>query len=490
MVKKIVISRFNNIAAILQNNKAQEIIFAHDNYQVNDIYLGSVYKIFASINAAFIELGTGQKSGFIHINDLKFLKKSREQVMISGQLFMNQLMMVQIIKEPTLDKGPRLTTNINLFGKYVVLMPFSNTISISRQIFDHNERSYLQSLAILLKPATMGLLIRAAAIGISEEILLQDLALLKQQWHFIQKLAIMTSSPCLLYSDKDLVKKIIWDLDLSKATVVIADSKLILRRFNYFLKKWSCQCQNHNVYLQLYENTQSIMDRFNINQAIVDALEPKVFLDEGGYLFIETYEALTVIDVNTGSFNKARNSKETILRTNCYAATEIAYQLKIRNINGIVIIDFIDMDSHRDQLQLLEHFIRVLSFDKARPEIIQLSKLGLVELTRRRRNQSLFEFFYSLTNKFLVNDAISSSTLSRDKLNKTRLIHKNINHLFFSILFNKSVLVSHKIKLVKHQFIIINPHQLCFSYFRCAILVPLIVYLDMIDNAYLYYDFD
>ena len=486
MVKKIVISRFNNIAAILQNSKTEEIIFAHDNYQVNDIYLGIVHKIFASINAAFIELGTSQKSGFIHINDLKFLKKSREKYTVSDQLFMNQLIMVQIIKEPTFHKGPRLTTNINLFGKYIILMPFSNTISISRRIFDRNERSYLQSLSILLKPATMGLLIRASAIGISEETLLQDLASLKQQWYFIQKLAIISSSPCLLYRDKDLVKKIVRDLDPNKVTIVISDSKLVLKRFNYFLKKWSCSYQNNNIYLQLHDSTQSIMDRFNINQTILDSLEPKVFLAEGGYLFIETYEALTVIDVNTGSFNKASNSKETILRTNCYAATEIAYQLKIRNINGIVIIDFIDMDSHRDQLQLLEHFIRVLSFDKAQPEIIQLSKLGLVELTRRRRNQSLFEFFYSISNKFLVNAAISSSTLSRNKLNKTSRIYKNINHLFFSILFNKSILVSDQIKLVKKHFIIMNPRKLCFSYFRSTILVPLIVYLDMIDNTPVY----
>ena len=486
MVKKIVISRFNNIAAILQNSRTQEIIFAHDNYQVNDIYLGIVHKIFTSINAAFIELATSQKSGFIHINDLKSLKKSREQDIISDQLFINQLIMVQIIKEPTLHKGPRLTTNINLFGKYVVLMPWSNRISISRKIFDHNERSYLQSLAILLKPATMGLLIRKAAIGVSEETLLQDLAALKKQWYFIQKLAIISSSPRLLYRDKDLVKKIVLDLDPNKATLVISDSKLLLKRFNYFLKKWSCPCHNYNIYLQLYESTQSIMDRFDINQTILDALEPKVFLDEGGYLFIETYEALTVIDVNTGSFNKANNSKETILRTNCYAATEIAYQLKIRNINGIVIIDFIDMDSHRDQLQLLEHFTRVLSFDKAQPEIIQLSKLGLVELTRRRRNQSLFEFFYGLSDKFLVNKEISSSTLSRNRLIKTSLIHKNINHLFFSIIFDKSIFISDRIKLVEHQFIIKGPYKLRFSYFRCAILVPLIVYLDIIDKAPLY----
>nr|YP_009541935.1 ribonuclease E [Neogoniolithon spectabile]AYR06144.1 ribonuclease E [Neogoniolithon spectabile] len=486
MIKKIVISHFNNIAAIMQNNKTQEIISVDYDYQINDIYLGSVRRIFASINAAFIDLGSSKRSGFIHINDLKFLKKSYSHVQIVDKLSINQLVMVQVVKEPTLNKGPRLTTKINLFGRYIILMPFCNTINVSRKIYDQNERSYLQALAILLKPATMGLSIRSAARGVSEEILLQDLSVLKKQWHFMQKLSIVSSCPCLLYRDEDLIKKIVRDFYQDQVKLVVADSENSLERFRYYLERWDCSYRQPKVRLQLYNRPESILDHFNINRAIFDALQPKVTLNEGSYLFIETYEALTVIDVNSGSFNKAENSREAVLRTNCYAATEIAYQLKIRNINGIVIIDFIDMDSHRDQLQLLEHFTRVLSFDTAQPQIIQLSKLGLVELTRRRRNQSLLEFFHGMNNKSLINNISSSSTFSLSQITRVSLVHKSINSLFFSILLHKFIIVSGQIHPLKHHFMVISNYKLYFLYLRYTIIVPMIVYSNIIDIRFLH----
>ncbi len=433
MIKKIVISRFNNIAAVLQNSRTQEIIVINHDYQVNDIYLGSVHKIFTSINAAFINLGHNKKSGFIHINDLKPLKKSHNLSKIADVLSINQFVLVQIVKEPTLNKGPRLTTNINLFGRYIVLMPFCNTINISRKIYDQNERSYLQALAILLKPATMGLLIRSSASGVNEEILLEDFRLLKQQWYFIQKLAISKTFPCLLYKDEDLVKKIIRDFYQDNINTIVVDSEESLKQIRYYLNKWRCVASINSIKLQLFKHPECILEKFNINTTIQNALKPKVNLSIGGYLFIETYEALTVIDVNSGSFNKTDNSKETVLRTNCYAATEIAYQLKVRNINGVIIIDFIDMESHRDQLQLLEHFNRVLSIDNAKPQIIQLSKLGLVELTRRRRGQSLFEFFNS--KQYSSTSINTILPINGNLIKKNSLIYKSVNTLFFNTVF-------------------------------------------------------
>lgn len=435
MQKKIVISNFNNTAAILYNSKIQEIITINHDYQVNDIYLGKIQKIFKSINAAFVDLGNNQQSGFIHLNDLKSLKKNYRFSHISDVLSVNQLILVQIVKEPTLNKGPRLTANLNLFGRYLVLMPFRNTINISRRIYDQNERSYLQALAILLKPATMGLLIRASASGVNEGVLLEDLRILKQHWFFIQKLVILSSTPCLLYKDEDLVKKIIRDFYENNINSIITDSSYSLSRIRYYLNRWSCIQQNSNIKLQVFKQSESILDRFDINSTIVNALKPKVSLSMGGYLFIETYEAFTIIDVNSGSFNKTNNSREAILKTNCYAATEVAYQIRVRNINGIIIIDFIDMESHRDQLQLLEHFARVLGCDNAKPQIIQLSKLGLVEITRRRREQSLFELFYNKYKSYNV-----SSFNSLKPRNKSHnLIYKGINHLFFNTFFGKTI---------------------------------------------------
>ena len=441
MSKKIVISNFNNTAAILSNNKIQEIFSINPNYQVNDIYLGFVHKIFTSINAAFIDLGIDKKSGFIHLNDIRPLKKYYRCSQITEILSTNQLILVQIIKEPTLNKGPRLTTNINLFGRYLVLRPFCNTINISHKIYDKNERSYLYALAVLLKPVAMGLSVRSSASGVKEAILVEDLRLLKKQWYFIQKLAIINSYPSLLYRDEDLVQKVIRDLYSRNIDNIITDSSKILNRLRYYLNRWSCLSIHDNGNLKLLKKTEFLLDKFNINSTIVNALKPKVNLTIGGYLFIETYEAFTIIDVNSGSFNRTNNSKETVLKANCYAATEIAYQMKIRNINGIIVVDFIDMDSYRDQLQLLEHFARVLSCDHAKPQIIQISKLGLVELTRRRRKQSLFEFFHQnyrgASIFYSYQDSISDSSMTK----KRDFIYKNIKDLFFSTFYYETIYV-------------------------------------------------
>lgn len=485
MLKKIVISHFNNIAAILQNSKLQEIVTINHNYQVNDIYLGSIHKIFTGINAAFVNLGCSKKSGFIHFNDIKYLKKNHKLTHITEIVAIHQLILVQIIKEPTLSKGPRLTTNINLFGKYLVLMPFCNTINISHKIYDKNERAYLQALAVLLKPATMGLLIKSSAVGVNESVLLEDLRVLKQQWYFIQKLALVSSLPCLLYKDEDLVKKIIRDFYHDKIRLIITDSSNSLNRVRYYLNKWCCISPYSQVSLKLFKYSESILDKFHISSTIVNALKPKVSLSIGGYLFIETYEAFTIIDVNSGSFNSTDNSRETILKTNCYAATEIAYQLKVRNINGVIVVDFIDMDSHRDQLQLLEHFARVLSIDNAKPQIIQLSKLGLVELTRRRREQSLFEFFYSKCKHSSTSSFKSVlHSVSKDSVQDYNILYKSINTLFFSTVFHNTIYLSKYILFCNEKVKVINLVAINFLHLRYVFVVPLVFYSRIIDFGF------
>lgn len=485
MLKKIVISHFNNIAAILQNSKIQEIITINHSYQVNDIYLGSIHKIFTGINAAFVDLGNNKKSGFIHLNDIKYLKKNHNLTHITDIVSINQLVFVQVIKEPTLSKGPRLTANINLFGKYLVLMPFCNTINVSYKIYDKNERSYLQALAVLLKPATMGLLIKSSAVGVNESVLIEDLRLLKQQWYFIQKLALASSFPCLLYKDEDLVKKIIRDFYYDKIQLIITDSSDSFNRVRYYLNQWCCISPYNKVGLKLFKHSESILDKFHINSTIVNALKPKVNLSIGGYLFIETYEAFTIIDVNSGSFNLTDNSRETVLRTNCYAATEIAYQLKVRNINGVIIIDFIDMDSHRDQLQLLEHFARVLSIDNAKPQIIQLSKLGLVELTRRRREQSLFEFFH---NQYKNYSAVSFHSFlygtTDYSIKDYNILHKSINTLFFNTFFDNTIYISKHVIFCNEKRRLIDSLTIDLLFLLYTLIVPLILYSRIINFSF------
>nr|YP_009510552.1 ribonuclease E [Gracilaria ferox]AXI96225.1 ribonuclease E [Gracilaria ferox]UAD85709.1 ribonuclease E [Gracilaria ferox] len=493
MIKKIVISHYNNLAAILNNNKIQEIITINNLYQVNDIYIGTVERIFASINAAFIKLNKSGKSGFIHINDIKHIKKGKHVKNIEEILSINQIILVQIIKEPTNYKGPRLTTNIHLHGKYLVLMPFCNTICISHKIYDYNERTYLYSLAVLLKPSKMGLLIKSSAEGIQDNIILDDLDDLRKQWNFIQKAIIDNSSPLLLYKDENLIRKIIRDCYETNITKIIIDSQEGLNELNYYLYKWNCISSHKNIKLQLYNQSKCILDQFYIKHAIDNALKPKVKLPYGGHIIIESNEALTVIDVNSGSFNKSSNSKEAILKTNFYAAIEIAHQLKVRNINGVVIIDFIDMSSQGDQLQLLEHFSKLLKVDNAKPQIVQLSELGLVELTRRRREQSLQELFTNDKN-FRINSTDRKFVKLLKKTSKyyknTLNNYKNIQCLFFKKRFQNKPYIILKKKYFRpskiftpHYFTYIddtNPIQLLRP--KVNYIIPLELYVKLVGN--------
>nr|UAD88753.1 ribonuclease E [Gracilariopsis chorda] len=488
MIKKIVISHYNNLAAILQNNKIQEIITVNNLYQVNDIYIGIVEKIFSSINAAFIKLNKYGKRGFIHVNDIKPLKKGRQIKHITEILSINQIILVQIIKEPTIYKGPRLTANIHLQGKYLVLMPFCNTICISHKIYDNNERTYLYSLAILLKPGKMGLLIKQSAQGVEEKCILNDLDNLKKQWNFIEKVIIKNSSSFLLYKDEDLIKKIIRDFYENSVKKIIIDSKEGFNQIYYHLKKWNYRSHNKQIILQLYNQPRCILDQFYIKHAIHNALKPKVKLPYGGHIIIESNEALTVIDVNSGSFNKSDNSKEAILKTNFYAAIEIAYQLKVRNINGVIIIDFIDMFSQSDQLQLLEHFSKLLKLDNAKPQIVQLSELGLVEITRRRRGQSLQELFIHDENFRMHSIQNTLLQFPNNKTHKNLNNYKNIKYLFFNKTFKKQMILKKKYYkpskiLIQEYFTYIdqiNPIQLLQP--KANYIIPLNLYSSIIGN--------
>lgn len=492
MIKKIIISHFNNIAAILVNNKIQEIIIINNNYQVNDIYIGVVHKIFTSINAAFIKLGQNTKSGFIHVSDMKPLKRGKVKNNINEILVINQLVLVQIIKEPTSNKGPRLTTNIHLYGKYIILMPYCNSISISHKVYDENERMYLFSLAALIKPHNMGILVKSSSQGVTEKAILQDLDLLKQQWNFIKKTMILYSSPHLLYKDEDLIKKIVRDFYEEHISKVIIDSEDGLRRFYYFLYKWYCISPITNLKLQLYKNSECILSKFNIKQTIKSSLKAKVNLFFGGYLIIENHEAFNIIDVNSGSFNQSDNSRETILKINFYAAIEIAYQLRMRNLNGVIIVDFIDMNSQRDQLQLLEHFSKLLKYDNAKPQIVQLSELGLVELTRRRRGQSLQEIFNKTSLSFDLIHGISINVyldVCNKNLNNSILVNKKIKSLFFSKNFTKNITLSYKNNISNHYLVsgldFINydtTNIVIFYNIRVHYLVPLVFYARSINS--------
>ena len=390
MSQQIVIAEQARIAAILKDDQVDELIVAQGQYQIGDIFLGTVENVLPGIDAAFIDIGESDKNGFIHVSDLGPLKLKKGSAGITELLEPKQKVLVQVMKEPTGSKGPRLTGNISLPGKYLVLQPFGEGVNISRRINIEKERSRLKALGILIKPPATGLLFRTESEKISEELLIEDLENLIQKWENILQISEASNPPNLIKRDEDFSLKILRDHITISTNKVIIDSKNALERAKGFLLDNESQ-----LILEFHNNIKNehILEKFKINQTIQKALEPRVELPSGGYIIIEPTEALTVIDVNSGSFTRSANSRQTVLWTNCEAAIEISRQMKLRNIGGVLVIDFIDMESRRDQFQLLEHFTNAIKDDSARPQIAQLTELGLVELTRKRQGQNIYELF-------------------------------------------------------------------------------------------------
>jgi ribonuclease E len=393
MPKQIVIAEQHRIAAVFSEDQIQELIVATGSHQVSDIYLGIVENVLPGIDAAFVNIGDSERNGFIHVSDLGPLRLKRAAGSITELLAPQQKVLVQVMKEPTGNKGPRLTGNISMPGRYLVLMPYGRGVNLSRRIRNENERNRLRALAILVKPAGMGIVIRTEAEGMPEEAIIEDLEALQRQWEAILQEASSTRAPALLNRDDDFIQKVLRDVYSADVNRIVVDSHTGLKRVKQQLLNWGSGKTPQGVLIDHHRDRIPILDYFRVNAAIREALKPRVDLPSGGYIIIERTEALTVIDVNSGSFTRSATARETVLWTNCEAATEIARQLRLRNIAGVIIVDFIDMDSRRDQLQVLEHFNKALRSDKAKPQISQLSELGLVELTRKRQGKNIYELF-------------------------------------------------------------------------------------------------
>ena len=381
--KKIVIAERDNIAALLENKKVTDFFIQRGDVLLGDVYLATVDNILPSIDAAFVNVGS-DKMGFLHAEDVMGKGTLKEK------LSPKQKLVVQVVKEPTGHKGPRITTEISLPGRFLVLMPYEPGVSVSKKIENSKERARLKSIVNLIKPVGVGVIIRTEAEGQTESDIQEDLEILLEKWNNIITSSETLDAPSLIYRDQDLLYKVIREACTDDVSEIIVDTPFALNRVQTILQNWHIA---KDTKVTLYKGTDPLLIAMDIHKEIKAALNVKVNMPSGGYLYIQQTEALTVIDVNSGKFISSATQDETILKTNLEAVHEIARQLRLRNIGGMVIVDFIDMVSRADKLAMMEELEIALEADKAKPQVGQLSDLGLVELTRHRQGQSLAEIF-------------------------------------------------------------------------------------------------
>ena len=400
MKKSIIISEADSIAALTENDRVVEFFVNRGELLLGDIYVAIVENILPGIDAAFVNLGK-DKMGFLHANDIPGEGALRER------LVPKQKLLVQITKEPTGHKGPRVSTAISLPGRFLVLVPEERGISISRRISESKERSRLKSVVTLMKPPGVGVIIRTEAKGQNEASLFEDFEQLWDRWQTIVSEGEASIGPKLVYRDQDLLYRVIRDAYSTDVTEIVVDSLDGQKRAAEFMSGWA----GRSTKVLQHQGDDPLLISRGIDKDIESVLSDRAELPSGGHLNIQPTEALTVIDVNSGRFTSSRTQAETVRKTNLEAAQEIPRQLRLRNIGGMVIVDFIDMESRRDQQQVLEVFNRALEEDRAKPQMGQMSDLGLVELTRRRQGQSLRELFAEVCPHCSGTGAVPTLTL-------------------------------------------------------------------------------
>ena len=450
--KKIIIAERDNIAAVLENGQVSEFYVHKGDILLGDVYLATVENILPSIDAAFVNVGS-DKMGFLHAQDV--MGKGA----LKDKLSPKQKLIVQVVKEPTGHKGPRVTTEISLPGRFLVLMPNETGINVSRKIESVKERARLKSVVSLLKPVGVGVIIRTEAEGQSEADIQEDLEILLEKWNNIITASDTLTPPNLVYRDQDLLYRVIREACTEDVEEIVVDTAFALNRVQNLLQNWH---MSRNINVTLYKGNEPLLVATDIHKEIKAALQMKVNMPSGGYLFIQTTEALTVIDVNSGKFVSSATQDETILKTNIEAVHEIARQLRLRNIGGMIIIDFIDMTSRVDKLAVMEELELAIESDKAKPQVGQLSDLGLVEMTRHRQGQALAEIFakkcpHCQGNGYIMEDFNFASPTAegeyRVKAAKLKLpvsnFKKNNNNKFNKQQKNEQPKVEEKIEIVE-----------------------------------------
>ncbi|MEI6531712.1 MAG: Rne/Rng family ribonuclease [Chlamydiota bacterium] len=414
---------------ILLNIETKELRYAHlKNGQLFDlvverkkarqltgnIYRGKVTNILHNIQSAFIDIAEGE-NGFIHISDILENTKKFEDMFemdfdlaydkqqegskktpsnIEEIMKIDQPVLVQVVKEPIGSKGARLTSNVSIAGRYLVLLPSSPHRGVSRKIEDRGSRERLKKLIRAFEmPQEMGLICRTASADVEAEVLIEEAGDLLKTWQSIMENFNKATGPSCLWRESDLIKRAVMTAIDKKLDRVLIDD---YDTFQLCKRLYSKYATEHNVKIELYRDSFPMFERFNVEKEIEKALRHKIWLPSGGYLFFDHTEAMHTIDVNSGRSSKnASDVEETLVRINMEAAEEISRQLRIRNIGGLVICDFIDMRSRKNQRRVLEKMKDCMKDDSAKCTIGGMSEFGLVEMTRQRSRESLQQTLFT-----------------------------------------------------------------------------------------------
>ena len=352
---------------------------------VGNIYMGRVARVLPGMQSAFIEIGL-ERAAFLHVADIweyREASKPIEKILAEGQP-----VLVQVVKDPIGSKGARLSTQISIAGRLLVYLPHDPHIGISQRIEDENGRQLLRErLKELLPPEEKGgFIVRTLAESAAEAELRADLAYLRHLWQVIKERSLGAAPPQLLYQDLSLAQRVLRDMVTVDTARVLVDSRENFQKLHAFAENYMPQVRAK---LEHYTGERPLFDLYNIETEIEKALSRRVDLKSGGYLIIDQTEAMTTIDVNTGGFVGSRNFDDTVFKTNLEAAQAIARQLRLRNLGGIIIVDFIDMGSQEHRGAVLEEFKRALARDRTRMTVNGFTALGLVEMTRKRTRESL-----------------------------------------------------------------------------------------------------
>jgi ribonuclease G len=373
---------------------------------VGDIYKAKVTAVLPGMQAAFLDVGY-ERSAFLHVSDMSTEARDFESIedrfegdevsftappgrqkglLIEQLLSKGEEILVQVTKEPIGTKGPRVSTQISLPGRYLVLMPNADLVGVSRKIADREERQRLKEIVAPLKPEAMGLIVRTAGEGMEKKQFSADIKFLTKMWKRMDKKAQKARVPSLLHKDMEIITRLVRDILSEDVTSVVIDSKKEYKEIMSYLRSFAPGLRSR---VELYKEDTPIFDAYEIETETERILNRIVPLKKGGFISIDHTEALVAIDVNTGRYRGFRDQEETALRTNLQAARETARQLRLRDLGGIIVVDFIDMELEENRKKVLDEFRVALRRDRSRTKTLRVSEIGLVEMTRQRVRPSL-----------------------------------------------------------------------------------------------------